>query len=205
MGTAGYMSPEQIRGEKLDARTDLFSFGLVLHEMTTGKRAVAGETGLLLKDATLNRTPPPARGANSARPPKLGRIINKALENNLQSRYQIAAEIRADLQKLKIETEPRRSAWWAVAAGFALCIAIAILRAIGRQPPSHTLTPEIRMRQLTANSSENPASDGRISPNGRYLAYGDTKGLHIKLLDTGETRDLALLDHLRDQKLQLIS
>src|SRR4029077_11828638 len=82
-----------------------------------------------------------------------------------------------------------------------LCIAIATLWTIRRQPQSQPGTHEIRMRQLTANSSENPASDGRISPNGRYLAYGDTKGLHIKVLDTGETRDLVLPDKLKDQKL----
>src|SRR5207249_11958997 len=99
MGTAGYMSPEQTRGEKLDARTDLFSFGLVLHEMTTGKRAVAGETRPLLQDTTLNRIPPGAREVNPALPAKLGRIINKALEKSLQSRYQTAAEIRADLDR----------------------------------------------------------------------------------------------------------
>jgi eukaryotic-like serine/threonine-protein kinase len=201
MGTAGYMSPEQIRGEKLDARTDLFSFGLVLHEMMTGKRPVAGETRPLLQDAALNRTPPAAPEVNPALPTKLGRIINKALEKNLQSRYQTASEIRADLQRLKVETASRRYALWAVAAGVALCIAIAILWGIGQQPQSHPVTPEIRMRQLTANSSENPTSDGRISPNGRYLAYSDTKGLHIKLLDTGETRDLVLPQNLRDQKL----
>src|SRR5262249_7414863 len=71
MGTARYMSPEQMRGEMLDARTDLFSFGLVLYEMTIGKRALAGEKGPLLQDAILNRTPPPAREANPALPAKL--------------------------------------------------------------------------------------------------------------------------------------
>jgi eukaryotic-like serine/threonine-protein kinase len=201
MGTAGYMSPEQIRGEKLDARTDLFSFGLVLHEMMTGKRAVAEETGLPLQDATLNRTPPPARGANSALPANLGRIINKALEKNLQSRYQTAAEIRADLKKLKVEVDPRRSRWWGVVVGVALCIAIATLWAIRRQPQSQPVIPEIRMRQLTANPTENPASGGIISPDGRYLAYTDTKSLHVKLLDTGETRDLVIPEELKDQKL----
>ena len=201
MGTAGYMSPEQIRGERLDARTDLFSFGLVLHEMMTGKRPVAGETRPLLQDATPNWTPPAAPEVNPALPKKLGRIINKALEMNLQSRYQTAAEIRADLQKLRQEAKRRRSGWWAVAASVVLCIAVTIGWAIKPQSQSRLLTPEITMRQLTANSSESPTSDGKISPNGRYLAYSDTKGLHIKLLDTGETRDLVLPDNLRSQKL----
>ena len=85
--------------------------------------------------------------------------------------------------------------------GVALSIVIATLWAIQRQPQSHSVTAEIRMRQLTVNLRDNPASDGRISPNGRYLAYGDTRGLHIRLLDTGETRDLVLPENLRDQKL----
>ena len=102
MGTAGYMSPEQMRGEMLDARTDLFSFGLVLYEMTTGKRAVAEKPGSLLQDATVTRTAPTTREANPALPAKLGRIINKALEKSLQSRYQTAAEIRSDLRSSRL-------------------------------------------------------------------------------------------------------
>jgi serine/threonine protein kinase/Tol biopolymer transport system component len=201
MGTVGYMSPEQVRGEKLDARTDLFSFGLVLYEMTTGKRAFAGETGPLLQDAILNRTPAPAREANPAFPATLERIINKALEKSRQSRYQTASEIRADLQKLEIEAEQRRSRLWLVLPGVALCIAIAVLWAIRRQPQSQPLTPEIRMRQLTANPNENPPHTGAISPDGKYLAYTDAKGLHIKLLDTGELRDVLVPDEAKDQKL----
>jgi serine/threonine protein kinase/Tol biopolymer transport system component len=189
-GTAGYMSPEQVRGEKLDARSDLFSFGLVLYEMTTGKRAFAGETGPLLQHLILEQNPPPARETNPALPAKLDRIINRALEENLQSRYQTAAEIRAELQKLKVEAELRPSRWWAVAAGVGLCIAIVTLWTMRRQSQPLPVTPEIRMRQLTANPNENPAHNGVISPDGKYLAYTDAKGLHIKSLDTAEVRDV---------------
>src|ERR1019366_8524593 len=98
MGTAGYMSPEQVRGEHLDARTDLFSFGLVLYEMATGQRAFSGETAALVKDAILNHTPPPARELNSTLAPKLEQILNKALEKDREKRYQTAAEMRADLE-----------------------------------------------------------------------------------------------------------
>ena len=100
MGTAGYMSPEQVRGEKLDARTDLFSFGLVLYEMATGQRAFSGDTGAIVHDAILNRNPAPVRERNSTIPPKLEEISNRAIEKDRALRYQSAAEMRADLQSL---------------------------------------------------------------------------------------------------------
>lgn len=80
MGTTGYMSPEQVRGEKLDARTDLFSFGLILYEMTTGLRAFSGNTAAILKEAILNHAPAQVRELNPSVPPKLEKIINKAVE-----------------------------------------------------------------------------------------------------------------------------
>ncbi len=110
MGTAGYMSPEQVRGEMLDARTDLFSFGLVLYEMATGRRAFAGETGPALQEAILNEVPSPTRELNPALPPRLEEIINKALEKDRDDRYQSAAELRADLKQLKGDTDSRRIA-----------------------------------------------------------------------------------------------
>ena len=109
MGTAGYMSPEQVRGEKLDARTDLFSFGLVLYEMACGQRAFTGETAAILKDAILNRTAVPVRELNSTLPPKLEKIINKALEKDRERRYQSATQMRGDLQVIaEGRVAPRR-------------------------------------------------------------------------------------------------
>jgi eukaryotic-like serine/threonine-protein kinase len=86
MGTAGYMSPEQVRGEKLDARTDLFSFGLVLYEMATGQRAFSGDTAAMVKDAILNHTPVPMHELSSALPAKLVSTIDKALEKDRELR-----------------------------------------------------------------------------------------------------------------------
>ena len=103
MGTAFYMSPEQVRGEKLDARTDIFSFGLVLYQMVTGQRAFPGNTTAVVHDGILHQEPTPPRRVNPELPLELERIITHAIEKDRDLRYQRAAEIRADLQNLKTE------------------------------------------------------------------------------------------------------
>ena len=105
MGTIAYMSPEQARGEELDARTDLFSFGAVLYEMATGRMAFSGNTAAVIHEAILNRTPAPASQVNQGLPPMLDEIIAKALEKDRKLRYQSAADIRIDLQRLKRDTD----------------------------------------------------------------------------------------------------
>ena len=105
MGTLAYMSPEQARGEELDARTDLFSFGAVLYEMATGRMAFCGNTVAVITDGILNRTPTPVTQVKPNLPPELERIVNKALEKDRKLRYQNAADIRTDLQRLKRDTE----------------------------------------------------------------------------------------------------
>jgi hypothetical protein len=102
------MSPEQARGEELDARTDLFSFGAVLYEMATGRMAFPGNTAAVIHEAILNRTPVPASQINQALLPKLDEIIGKALEKDRDLRYQSAEDIRRDLQRLKRDTESAR-------------------------------------------------------------------------------------------------
>jgi serine/threonine protein kinase len=110
IGTISYMSPEQVRGEELDARTDLFSFGVVLYQMVTGVLPFRGETTAVITEAIMNRAPVAPVRLNPDLPPKLEEVINKALEKDKKLRYQNAADIRTDLQRLKRDSDTTRSA-----------------------------------------------------------------------------------------------
>ena len=212
IGTVAYMSPEQARGEELDARTDLFSFGAVLYEMVTARMAFAHNTAAMVHDAILNRAPIPPSRLNAKLPLKLEEIIGKALEKDRKLRYQNASELHTDLRRLKRDTQSaelrpaapsasarafvlrlrsKRAVVTATLALLAIATGLALWwRAIGARSDVRMLS----LGSVTTNPAENPVYATAISPDGRYLAYADFTGVFVRLLETGETHSLRLPD-----------
>jgi len=204
LGTIAYMSPEQVRAKELDARTDLFSFGVVLYEMATGVTPFRAESTGLIFDAILNRAPLPPGQLNPDIPAELGRIIHRALEKDPGLRYQTAAELRDDLKRLKRELDSGRSVAtsalsgaflevrethrhrrrhaWAMASGGALIVIVAFLGYVFSRP----VAPPRVLRTIQLTNTNRPKS-GIVTDGLRLYFIEGQSGLSQTSVTGGET------------------
>jgi serine/threonine protein kinase len=218
IGTIMYMSPEQVRGEKLDARTDLFSFGVVLYEMVTGVLPFRGETSGVIANAILERAPVPAVRLNPDLPPKLEELVNKALEKDCKLRYQSAAEISTDLRRLKRDSDASRSAVaigqadskptakstrfrWAAAAGATIVVvALAVGGWLFFTRKAHALTAKDTIVLADfANTTGDQVFDGTLR-QGLSVQLEQSPFLSI-ISDQQVQQTLQMMDQKPDAKL----
>jgi serine/threonine protein kinase len=177
-GTAGYMSPEQVRREKLDARSDLFSFGLILYEMAAGQRAFSGATMTIVHEAILNETTVPAHQFNSGVPRLLDGVITKALEKDRERRYQSAAELHADLARVRKRVQPARRrllSWTTVAALILSSGALALILLVAGYMSWRHFRPGTPPRSEKIRLAVLPFENLTGDPNKEYLADGLTE------------------------------
>ena len=207
MGTVAYMSPEQARGEELDARTDLFSFGAVLYEMATGRAAFPGPASAVVFHAILERTPPLPSAVNPNLPSRFDEIVSKALEKDRALRYQGAAEIGADLKRLKRDTDTSRvsaamgaagvaarparsmkSRMGLLAAGLSIAVVLAFVLLFGVNRSKQTSVDSVAVLPFV-----NATGDA----NAEYLSEGITQSLINTLAQLPKLKVVSLMSAYR--------
>ena len=226
-GTLPYMSPEQLRGENLDTRSDIYALGVVLYEVATGQRLYSSSLHAQLVDEILNRPASPPSSINKKLSAKADDIILKCLAKDPEDRYQTAKEIAVDLRHLSTQSKsgsvsadtgsvrtgsrfwPRRPSefsrkqaailavgaglrWWPrvlISSAALILLVLGLWGLLSNKTESQT---ELVQRQLTANSPDNPVLAAAISPDGKFLAYSDANSFHLRLISTGETKQLTL-------------
>jgi serine/threonine protein kinase len=190
MGTLAYMSPEQAVGADVDARSDLFSLGVVLYEMATSRAPFRGKTAAGILGSILSEPPQKPSALNAEAPAKLDRVVLKALEKNPANRYASAAELSADLDEwLKPGRVHRATQMAAAVAAVAILTAGAAGSRFGWFAVGSRA--DLIPRQITANPPEDPVMQAALSPDGKTVAYEDFAGIHLHRIDTGETRLIA--------------
>lgn len=205
VGTIGYMSPEQVRGQELDARSDLFSLGLVLYEMATGARAFAGPTPMAIAGAILHSPPVPPRQIRPELPARLEDVLLKTLEKDRDIRSQTAAELRADLKRAKRELDgsestaataaPARRTPLRLGIGVALGVVVVAAVVIYVMWPGRTVVPreDFKVRRLTSTGT---AFRAAISPDGSFVAYvnHDDRLESLWIVQTRSTGNTRIVD-----------
>lgn len=198
MGTIAYMSPEQARGQEVDARSDIFSLGAVLWEMATGRSAFGGKSDASVFDAILNQNPPAPSSVSPSVPAPLDAVIARCLEKDRDRRYQSASELLADLRSLQrsssantivatVIPKRNRSAFWAIAAIAILAVAATAIWSL-RDRPEKPL--ELKLTRITANPADFALTGAALSPDGKYLGYSDSRGIRLRTMETSEDRVL---------------
>ena len=182
LGTVGYMSPEQVRGEAADHRSDLFSFGVVLYEMLCGRRAFVGGSSVEVMNAVLKEEP---AVLPASVPPALALIVHRCLEKERERRWQSTPDLGFALRSLAASPSqaPLRRAWWKWAAPLAACAIAVAAYWMGVRAPKSTAAPELTFHRLTNDLGL--ATDAAISPDGKLVAYVRNGHIWVQQVDGG--------------------